>query len=304
MALKEYLIRAKLDFAQDRTQQKVCRPSKLPIDLGPFELKPSPNANLYLGETGWGPYIDGVHPDGAYPVALVYVEYKLHEEEGVNLQALSDEHFEALETLLRLFQPGEVSVRRHERMWRVDGQEFKSMIFFDSIPVRPEPAALYDRLPYRLDDSTLERFVEFFNGYWSVLEETPQSLRTALNRFNSSYERRTLSDRLIDLVIALEALFGDGESSSITYKVAMRCACWLKQPGSGRQKTFRDVRKSYAYRSKVVHGRTKMEPTFGSEVDALEAIVRGSLVKLLVYQRTKGKAPDGTEIDRIIMSGG
>ena len=47
-------------------------------------------------------------------------------------------------------------------------------------------------------------------------------------RFSSSYEKRDPADRLVDLVIALEALFGDsGDSSNLRYKLAMRGASWL-----------------------------------------------------------------------------
>ena len=47
--MQEYLVRAKLAFAQDPEQDEPTWPKKLPTDIGTFELKSSPNKYLYLG---------------------------------------------------------------------------------------------------------------------------------------------------------------------------------------------------------------------------------------------------------------
>ena len=52
--MQEYLVRAKLAFAQDSEQDEPTWPKKLPIDIGTFELKSSPNNDLYLGEKRLG----------------------------------------------------------------------------------------------------------------------------------------------------------------------------------------------------------------------------------------------------------
>ena len=81
-----------------------------------------------------------------------------------------------------------------------------------------------------------------------MLPKVNQSIDLALSRFNSSYERRELVDRLIDLVIALEALFGE-QGDSLSLKVASRCACWLYPPGQERWDAFVAVRDMYRKRS-------------------------------------------------------
>ena len=221
-----------------------------------------------------------------------------------NARARADEVLESFESLLRLFQPGGVSVRRHSNyMPRVVGQEFKRTIFFPGVPVKPETATLYERPAYPLDDQALGEFIKFFNAYWEILQEnTPAYLAIALTRFNSSYERRSLADRLVDLVISLEALFGDGESSSIAYKVATRCACWLYPLGKERLETFRTIKKLYGFRSRVVHGGPKASPS-EKQVDQLENVVRTSLIKFLDSHVAEGKTPHGAEFDNLIMTG-
>ena len=300
--MQEYLVRAKLAFAQDAEQDAPTWPKKLPIDIGTFELKASPNNDLYLGENGWGPYRDDRYPQWEYPVSLTYLEMRLQVEEGVSLLALPDDEFEAIESLLRLFQPGEVSVRRHDRVWRVVGEELKQLIFFDWLPIKPDPAAVYDRPPYPFDDEVLDQFIGFFNAHWEVLKNAAPPLKTAISRFNSSLDRRTLADRLIDLVVALEALFGDRESSSISYKVAIRCACWLHSSGQQRLTTFKTVRDCYSTRSKSVHGG-KGTHSSAQQVNELEGIVRGSIVKFFDHIRLKGSSPDRITFDSLIMTG-
>ena len=300
--MQEYLLRAKLAFAQDLDQDQPTWPNKLPINIGTFELKSSPNADLYLGESGWGSYRDDRYPQWEYPVSLTYLEIRLRAEGAARLLALADDEFEAIESLLRLFQPGEVSVRRHDRVWRVEGEELKQLLFLDWLPIKPDPVAVYDRLPYPFDDDVLAQFIDFFNLYWAMLKNIDPQLKTAISRFNSSLDRRTLADRLIDLVVALEALFGDGEPGSISYKVAIRCACWLHSSGQQRLTTFKTVKNRYSDRSRFVHGGKGKHPS-QQQVDELENIVRMSIVKVLDHIRLKGSCPHPISFDSLIMTG-
>ena len=135
-----------------------------------------------------------------------------------------------------------------------------------------------------------------------MLDRVEPYLKTAMARFNASYERRDLSDRLIDLIVAMEALFGDGEPGSVAYKVAMRCACWLHPPGDVRVELFSKIKNYYSIRSKAVHGG-ELSSLLKEEVVELEEIVRRSLLKFLEQQKGLSGAPHGRKIDDLIMLG-
>lgn len=68
------------------------------------------------------------------------------------------------------------------------------------------------------------------------------------------YEKLAAEDRLIDAWIALEALFsGSGERTEISYRLSVRIAALLGTQGD-RQALLTQMKKSYAVRSKIVHG--------------------------------------------------
>ncbi len=96
-------------------------------------------------------------------------------------------------------------------------------------------------------------------------------------------------------------LFGDG-AGGITYKVAMRGACWLHEKESERRAAFNTIKKLYDYRSKIVHGN-KGEDLTDQRVNELEGMVRSALRKFLTLRAQHGKTPCGRDIDDLIMAG-
>ena len=307
MMTEEYLIRADLSTSGPTS-------NKLPVCIGPFKLNHSPNAEFYLAEIGIIPSAQSGLEQPDFPKSMLYVERRMRVSEKDNPTACADYALELLECLLRLFQPGEVSVRRHD-MWRVheDGGLTPGWSFspYDFKPIKPPIEGLHNRPDYPLDDDALDEFIEFFNVHWNGIDKIPRdrrtAMRTAMARFSSSYERRDLADRLIDLVVALEAMFGDGESDGITYdgityKVATRCACWLYPSGEDRKVAFETVKKLYSARSKAVHGKQPKE-LCEQQVDDLEEMVRASLLKFLDRHAQSNGLPRGNEIDGLIMTG-
>ena len=134
-----------------------------------------------------------------------------------------------------------------------------------------------------MTDSKLWDFVGFFNLYWAILQEKPQKkprpVHIALPRFSSSYDKTTLTERLIELMIAMEAMFGDREYH--TYKIPLRCACLLFPPGEARKGTFNRIKAIYDDRSRILHGE-HLETRYTSEdVRAFEDLVRKSILKFM-----------------------
>ena len=308
--MAEYLVRAGLEFRFSFKDgdgvEHLRRPQGLPTWIGDFKLDDSPNYIFFLPDIDWLEYERASQegPNWEFPVSLLYLESKVQVPDSGNARARADEVLESFESLLRLFQPGGVSVRRHSNyMPRVVGQEFKRTIFFPGVPVKPETATLYERPPYPFDDDVLSEFIQFFNKYWSLLQKnSPTWLPIALSRFNSSYEKLSIADRIIDLIIALEAMFSDRKSRSISHDVATRCAGWLHSAEDERPATLSFVKKMYNDRSDVVHGEGQVK-LCKKQVDDLEDIARASLVKFLDCFVSQGKMPHGKEIDSLIVTG-
>ena len=303
--MTEFLARAVVEFEASRQwDDGDALPSQLPAEMGPFRLCRSPNAGLYFGE------IYGFEPDQMadrdadwdYPMSAVYLDTNVEAPNRRELADCADRQFHGFELLLRLFQTGAVSVRRFSFPIGEGTGDGLSLWVLGN-PVKSKVATSYERPPYMFNDEVLDVFNEFFDLYWGTLDSLCPSVTLGLSRFNSSYERRELADRLIDLVIALEALFNDSDPGSVTFKIATRCAAWLHPPGDQRLSVFRFVKDVYRYRSAAVHGRRNQKQPTVDDLDRLERVARVSLVKFLNHHLIHGRTPFPQELDEMMMEG-
>ncbi len=81
-----------------------------------------------------------------------------------------------------------------------------------------------------------------------------RAVALALRRFNTAYERYTPEDALIDLWIAFEAVLVPDGTAELSYRAALRIARMAGPTPSDRERAFARAKRSYAVRSKVVHG--------------------------------------------------
>ena len=269
--MRNYTARAAVQFGA--VNQWSCRDclnmSTLPIYMGDFRLEGSPNArNIFRRRDRIRPRIRNRPelPDFAFAGRTGGRGRRCWQ-----FGRLVDREFETFELLLRLFQPGSISVRRHGFVR--DAETGRMCVSWNADPPKPSVVTLYTTSEYHIHDDNIWSFLEFFNKYSDAMPRMGAPVQLALSRFNSSYERRELVDRLIDLVIALEALFNDGDPGSVTFKVALRSACWLKPPGGERVSLFQAIKKAYSTRSAAVHARSRNDPT-DEQLDELEDTVR------------------------------
>ena len=298
---KQYLVRAELAFG---FQECVPTSTPLPAKLGPFQMDRSPNAGLYLAGLGLieSHQISRDNYDSKFPMSLLYLEHNYTFSNDENPTKHADDVLDRLESLLRLFQPGEVSVLRHG-VWHIDaaGELTPAWSFsgYAFKPVKPPIEGLHEYGDYPLDDATLESLVELIDRFWDVLDVIAGNLKIAMARLSSSYEKRDLADRLIDLVIALEALFGGGGSSAIAKNLANRSAWWLHTNETERCAAFKTIKKPYRYRNKVVHGNLGRDLP-DDRVNELEGMVRSSIRTFLDWKVCHGTTPSGPDIDGLI----
>jgi hypothetical protein len=121
--------------------------------------------------------------------------------------------------------------------------------------------------------------IAYVHGQLKQLEQLqnsvgPQGLPLAIRYFSASYERRLPSDAVVDLVTSLEAILGT--DVEITYRLSMRVAQILAASDAERVQLFRDVKRWYALRSKLVHGgeMKQKEAELLADPEPLREIVR------------------------------
>jgi hypothetical protein len=87
----------------------------------------------------------------------------------------------------------------------------------------------------------------------ALRQQTP--LAIAIRRYSSSHDPKHEEDRLLDLWIAVEALFGTDDPGETTFRVALNLANSVEHPGITRRAMFEWVKHSDNVRSRLVHGR-------------------------------------------------
>ena len=111
-------------------------------------------------------------------------------------------------------------------------------------------------------------------------EVTPRT-RLAIRRWKNSGTTADVADQFIELRIALEALYADGNHEA-SYKVASRCARHLCEPGDERRKLHDDVKKFYNRASSFAHGSaTEGKKTDKTLVEKVMSTCRDGIIEIL-----------------------
>lgn len=153
----------------------------------------------------------------------------------------------------------------------------------------------------------------------------PSNLQTAVGRYQMSHHRRTWSDKIIDLSIALEAALSGDTHTEITFRLQSRAAALLATDRDSEADLFDDIKHFYTLRSQFVHGSAVSDKTiektlrkisrvpkdehFGvfrsdAVVDRLRDVVRRAILARLFIA---ANAPDlwprnDTHLDRAILT--
>jgi hypothetical protein len=120
----------------------------------------------------------------------------------------------------------------------------------------------------------------------------PGPLRIAIRRFNVADEPRIETDALLDLWIAMEALFSPDDGREVTFRLAQNAANFIDRSDVARRTLFNWIKKGYDLRSSLVHGReaklsrlTRLDgsrvTTLAEAIADLRSIVRDAVTKAL-----------------------
>lgn len=153
--------------------------------------------------------------------------------------------------------------------------------------------------------------VDEAKSWCDILDRNPdlrETLRVPIDRWIKSKTPERDIDKMIDLGIALEALYvpdsGEGE---IRFKLAVRAAWYLGKDKEDRDDLLKKFKQIYDARSRSVHnGRLGQTVKFGEEriptsdfIERTQCLCRKSLLKML----EEPKIPDKDYWDRLVLGG-
>lgn len=125
-------------------------------------------------------------------------------------------------------------------------------------------------------------------------------LGIALRRFQEVPLRANEHDKLIDLMVAAEALFLPGDKVELTYKLSTRAAIFVGVDGVTPSEVFRFMKKAYDARSRLIHGEElptlqRLDGSPGSLTDVLEdleTVLTDALMRAVDAVVDRGSMPD------------
>jgi len=215
-------------------------------------------------------------------------------------------------TSLRLLKPGLVGRFGAVHAIRGDPSGIEgAWSLGETLNYQPSPMNLFER--YQLQEEGLSHLRKIFDAL-SVC--TNQQIRIALNRFDLQYARGSEVDRLIDLIVAFEALYLKGISDAeLRFRLAARVARHLGEDQNERSALFRRMSAAYEMRSRIVHGSidslrgNKLLSRMGwnspfAMLNEMEDMLRRAIRLILVELGTEAFASIfHAALDRAIISG-
>jgi hypothetical protein len=164
--------------------------------------------------------------------------------------SLEEDRLQFFKEIIFLFKEGRLSYRR-----------IYSLIPSFSVGIALYKGSIHYRytIPYRYPNYSICRkelslFRNFANEYTTLRAKLKQrklsSALVAIRRFSKSIEEADLDDKIIDLTISIESMFGGGE---ISYRIALRVSYLLANNYHQRKLLFDFVQKVYSLRNKIVH---------------------------------------------------
>jgi len=154
---------------------------------------------------------------------------------------------------------------------------------------------------YSLSGDDVPELDELWRHVEPLVGEHPPFWYLGLHRFSDAVNRVRTEDRLIDLWVACESLFGrQGESGENMYRLSLRIAHLIEEDPVKRAEVRERAKRAYRSRNSVVHGGSdKRVAESGRD---MEEFTRRALRKLIASQYTTHDVLID-EIERSILGG-
>ncbi len=206
---------------------------------------------------------------------------------GTDLKLYED--IEELQTVLRLFKPEKVGfdlIKIATRNPSVLEPKIRLHVGLSS--------CTYTGDKYNLNGVEKDAFLKLLNCYQNIKtlysknskKVLANNIMMAIKRFHYAYGRPLYEDKLIDFIIAFEALFlKDDERDDMRYRLSLRTAYFLKNKEDDereRKGIYDHIYEAYGKRSKIVHGERAKDIELSSDFIAyIENYLRLSIKTVL-----------------------
>jgi Apea-like HEPN len=158
---------------------------------------------------------------------------------------------------LRLLKPSPVGISTHQ--WSVPDQPFRQGAFYSIPPLHP---LAFSGEPYVLTQEDIAILPKLYKKAKRTYQNS--ELTTAITRFEDSYTRMKLEEKLIDYWVVLEALFFSiipkEYVGSMGETVAANIAYYIGNTESERRSIYAFIYSSHKARGYFVHGQRGTRP--------------------------------------------
>jgi hypothetical protein len=214
-----------------------------------------------------------------------------HDGAAADAHTCRSELVEAVVHVLRLLKNGEVSVPGTV-MFSPSSFQGRAYHFGYSPTPRHTP---FER--FRLELADTDELVALWHDFRSSAVQGKRFLTTAIRRFAFGGERPRPEDRILDLMIAAEALFAPGTQTEVSHKVALHAAAFLQRQDATVADVFKTMKQGYGARSAIAHGgEPEIRTLAGGEEGTLDGLVAllseymRDALKLMIARAVQGTA--------------
>jgi Apea-like HEPN len=150
---------------------------------------------------------------------------------------------------------------------------------------------------YKIDSQDLEPLAKYWNAMKvptiaNAINDRSSKLRQAILRageyYEKSHETVDAPERLINLAVALEALYSPDNQEQLRFRISLAAAQFLGSDPDSKKKIFDTTQELYSRRSKIVHGGYDVTKYMAgtlvtlTELDAWSDLVRSSVLGFFV----------------------
>jgi hypothetical protein len=193
---------------------------------------------------------------------------EIYRESGAELTSL----IENIVLALRIFKEGDVFCKL---VWSDDNLQ---ETYLTSTYEMPNPVFSQT---YYFKMEEINQIREIFEKIVKTDFEQRRQLRIACDRLNRSYGKSMYDEKIVDFLIAFEALFVRKSSPNNGLIIATACSMLLGKTDTERNDIFDFLLETYTLRNKIVHGSVVDYSSINEKASKLKEYLRKSIITLL-----------------------